>query len=80
VILFHDHQYIKAGSGDLEHIHIPYGDPSYGGRHLDLHKKRINEMLQTNGKYWLDIITYTRGKLFLTTAYFILLIINIRSP
>ncbi|KAG2232107.1 hypothetical protein INT48_006784 [Thamnidium elegans] len=59
VILFHDHQYVKAGSGDLQHVHIPYGDPSYG-RHLDLHKKRIHEMLQTNGKYWLDIITWTR--------------------
>ncbi|KAI9345067.1 hypothetical protein BD770DRAFT_186542 [Pilaira anomala] len=47
VILFHDHQYVKAGSGDLQHVHIPYGDPSYG-RHLDLHKKRIHEMLQTN--------------------------------
>jgi hypothetical protein len=60
VILFHDHQYVKAGSGDLEHVHIPYGDPSYG-RHLDVHKKRIHEMLQTNGRYWLDIITWTRG-------------------
>ncbi|KAG2207970.1 hypothetical protein INT47_010954 [Mucor saturninus] len=59
VILFHDHQYVKAGSGDLQHVHIPYGDPSYG-RHLDLHKKRIHEMLQTNGRYWLDIITWTR--------------------
>ncbi|KAI8638339.1 hypothetical protein BD408DRAFT_423151 [Parasitella parasitica] len=59
VILFHDHQYVNAGSGDLQHVHIPYGDPSYG-RHLDLHKKRIHEMLETNGRYWLDIITYTR--------------------
>ncbi|CAO3609327.1 unnamed protein product [Mucor fragilis] len=59
VILFHDHQYVNAGSGDLQHVHIPYGDPSYG-RHLDSHKKRIHEMLQTNGRYWLDIITWTR--------------------
>ncbi|CAO3621812.1 unnamed protein product [Mucor hiemalis] len=59
VILFHDHQYVQAGSGDLQHVHIPYGDPSYG-RHLDVHKKRIQEMLQTNGRYWLDIITWTR--------------------
>lgn len=61
VILFHDHHYVNAGSGDLQHVHIPYGDPSYG-RHLDSHKKRIHEMLQTNGRYWLDIITWTRGK------------------
>ncbi|KAI8881460.1 Homeodomain-like protein, partial [Backusella circina FSU 941] len=47
VILFHDHQYVNAGSGDMEHIHIPYGDPSYG-RHLDIHKKRIHEMLENN--------------------------------
>jgi hypothetical protein len=60
VILFHDHQYVNAGSGDLEHIHIPYGDPSYG-RHLDIHKKRIHEMLENNGRYWSDIITFTRG-------------------
>lgn len=59
VILFHDHHYVQAGSGDLQHVHIPYGDPSYG-RHLDVHKKRIQEMLQTNGRYWLDIITWTR--------------------
>ncbi|KAF1797785.1 hypothetical protein V8B55DRAFT_1548851 [Mucor lusitanicus] len=59
VILFHDHHYVNAGSGDLQHVHIPYGDPSYG-RHLDSHKKRIHEMLQTNGRYWLDIITWTR--------------------
>ncbi|KAI8380713.1 hypothetical protein BD560DRAFT_487357 [Blakeslea trispora] len=59
IILFHDHEYVKAGSGDLEHVHIPYGDPSYG-RHLDVHKKRIQEMLETNGRYWLDIISWTR--------------------
>ncbi|CEG64457.1 Putative AhpA protein [Rhizopus microsporus] len=55
IILFHDHQYVEAG--DLHHIHIPYSDK----RHLDLHKKRIHDMLETNGKYWLDIITWTRG-------------------
>ncbi|KAG1497699.1 hypothetical protein G6F47_005357 [Rhizopus delemar] len=54
VILFHDHQYVEAG--DIHHIHIPYNDK----RQLDLHKKRINEMLEINGKYWLDIITYSR--------------------
>ncbi|CAO3676558.1 unnamed protein product [Rhizopus microsporus] len=54
IILFHDHQYVEAG--DLHHIHIPYSDK----RHLDLHKKRIHDMLETNGKYWLDIITWTR--------------------
>ncbi|KAI8084126.1 uncharacterized protein B0P05DRAFT_45239 [Gilbertella persicaria] len=59
IILFHDYEYVKSGSGDLEHVHIPYGDPSYG-RHLDVHKKRIQEMLETNGRYWLDIITWTR--------------------
>lgn len=59
VILFHDHQYVKNESGDLQHIHIDYGDPLYG-RHLDSHKKRIHEMLENNGKYWLDIITWTR--------------------
>ncbi|OBZ82574.1 Homeobox protein PKNOX1 [Choanephora cucurbitarum] len=57
IILFHDYEYVKAGSGDLEHVHIPYGDPSYG-RHLDVHKKRIQEMLETNGRYWL--FTWTR--------------------
>ncbi|KAG1214701.1 hypothetical protein G6F69_001659 [Rhizopus microsporus] len=55
IILFHDHQYVEAG--DLHHIYIPYSDK----RHLDLHKKRIHDMLETNGKYWLDIITWTRG-------------------
>ncbi|CAO3681513.1 unnamed protein product [Rhizopus stolonifer] len=54
VIIFHDHQYVEAG--DRHHIHIPYGDK----RHLNLHKKRINEMLETNGKYWLDIITWSK--------------------
>ncbi|KAG1053284.1 hypothetical protein G6F46_004223 [Rhizopus delemar] len=54
VILFHDHHYVEAG--DIHHIHIPYNDK----RHLDLHKKRINEMLEINGKYWLDVITYSR--------------------
>ncbi|KAG1147379.1 hypothetical protein G6F37_011795 [Rhizopus arrhizus] len=54
VILFHDHQYVEAG--DIHHIHIPYNDK----RQLDLHKKRINEMLEINGKYWLDVITYSR--------------------
>ncbi|KAI8336000.1 hypothetical protein EDC96DRAFT_524514 [Choanephora cucurbitarum] len=57
IILFHDYEYVKAGSGDLEHVHIPYGDPSYG-RHLDVHKKRIQEMLETNGRYWL--FTWTK--------------------
>ncbi|EIE76290.1 hypothetical protein RO3G_00994 [Rhizopus delemar RA 99-880] len=42
VILFHDHQYVEAG--DIHHIHIPYNDK----RQLDLHKKRINEMLEIN--------------------------------
>jgi hypothetical protein len=56
--LFHDHQYVEAG--DIHHIHIPYNDK----RQLDLHKKRINEMLEINGKYWLDIITYSRGTLY----------------
>ncbi|KAI9475756.1 MAG: hypothetical protein EXX96DRAFT_574513 [Benjaminiella poitrasii] len=57
VILFHDHQFINAGSGDLQHVHISYGnDPSY----LEEHKKRVHSMLQTNGRHWLDIITWSR--------------------
>ncbi|KAI9264451.1 hypothetical protein BY458DRAFT_514061 [Sporodiniella umbellata] len=54
VVIFHDHQYVKAG--DHHHIHIPYGDE----KRLNFHRKRINEMLETNGRYWLDIITWNK--------------------
>ncbi|KAI8149631.1 Homeodomain-like protein, partial [Fennellomyces sp. T-0311] len=54
VILFHDHQFVKDGSGGLEHIHIPYGDPHYG-RYIETHKKRIHLMLEHNERFWTDI-------------------------
>ncbi|CDH57984.1 predicted protein [Lichtheimia corymbifera JMRC:FSU:9682] len=54
VILFHDHRFIRD-SGDLEHIHIPYRDPHYVTL-IESHKKRINQMLQDNGRFWADVM------------------------
>ncbi|KAL0088060.1 Homeodomain-like protein [Phycomyces blakesleeanus] len=59
VILFHDHHFVKEESGDLEHVHVPCGDPYYG-QFIESHKRRIHRMLENNGRYWADIITWSR--------------------
>ncbi|KAI8086218.1 uncharacterized protein BX664DRAFT_335200 [Halteromyces radiatus] len=60
IILFHDHEYIKDDC--TEHIHIPYGgDPfHHDGQTIEIHKRRISRMLENNGRFWSDIITWSR--------------------
>ncbi|KAI8067976.1 hypothetical protein BC940DRAFT_319084 [Gongronella butleri] len=53
VILFHDHEFIKNNS--IEHVHIRNKEP-----YLEDHKRRIDRMLENNGRVWSDIITWTR--------------------
>ncbi|KAG2227254.1 hypothetical protein INT45_008498 [Circinella minor] len=55
VILFHDHRFIRDGSGDLEHVHIPYRDPHYVPS-IESSKKRIYQMLEDNGRFWTDVM------------------------
>ncbi|KAI7900275.1 uncharacterized protein BX663DRAFT_518105 [Cokeromyces recurvatus] len=77
VILFHDHQFINTGSGDLQHVHISCGnDPAY----LEEHKKRIHTMLQANGRYWLDIITWSRDHVSLDHSSPVPSLISSPSP
>ncbi|KAI8393636.1 uncharacterized protein BYT42DRAFT_551724 [Radiomyces spectabilis] len=59
VILFHDHQFVRDESGDLEHVHIPYNDPHYEP-FIESHRRRINQMLEHNGRFWSDIILWSR--------------------
>ncbi|KAG0170177.1 hypothetical protein DFQ28_002242 [Apophysomyces sp. BC1034] len=59
VILFHDYEFVKDDSGDLEHIHISYGDPHYVPS-IETHKRRIHEMLEHNGRFWADIMTSSK--------------------
>ncbi|KAI9319933.1 hypothetical protein BX666DRAFT_1917472 [Dichotomocladium elegans] len=50
IVLFHDHRFVK--DGDFEHIHIPYKEPHL----IESHKKRIDQMLQDNGRFWADVM------------------------
>ncbi|ORZ17769.1 hypothetical protein BCR42DRAFT_239662 [Absidia repens] len=67
VILFHDHQYSKDDS--TEHIHIPYGDTFHqAGQTIERHKRRVSQMLENNGRFWSDIITWSRDHALTETA------------
>ncbi|KAI9490340.1 hypothetical protein BDB00DRAFT_838085 [Zychaea mexicana] len=62
VILFHDHRFVRDGSGDLEHVHIPYRDPHYVPS-IESSKKRIHQMLEDNGRFWADVmVACSKGK------------------
>ncbi|KAI9317939.1 Homeodomain-like protein, partial [Dichotomocladium elegans] len=54
VILFHDHRFVKESTGGLEHVHIPCGDPYYIEL-IETHKRRIQQMLKNNGRFWSDV-------------------------
>ncbi|ORZ23619.1 hypothetical protein BCR42DRAFT_344407 [Absidia repens] len=59
VILFHDHQHIK--DEPARHNHLPYSDPFHqDDQTIKLHKRRVSRMLESNGRYWSDIITWSR--------------------
>ncbi|KAI8333134.1 hypothetical protein BC941DRAFT_435184 [Chlamydoabsidia padenii] len=65
VILFHDHQVIKGTSS--ESIPITYGDPfHHDDQNIELHKRRISRMLEHNGRFWSDIITWSRDHALVT--------------
>ncbi|KAL1927950.1 hypothetical protein VTP01DRAFT_3355 [Rhizomucor pusillus] len=55
VILFHDHEFVREGSSDPEHVHIPYRDPHYV-QYIDYHRQRILQMLESNGRFWADVM------------------------
>lgn len=60
VILFHDHQYIKEDATNHNH-HLPYSDPFHqDDQTIKLHKRRVSQMLENNGRYWSDIINWSR--------------------
>jgi hypothetical protein len=61
VILFHDPDY--KDHHHHNHSSIPYGDQFHqDDQTIEVHKRRISRMLENNGRFWSDIITWSRGK------------------
>ncbi|KAI8343235.1 hypothetical protein BC941DRAFT_410781 [Chlamydoabsidia padenii] len=62
VILFHEYDYItKEDHTTKDHSTITYGDPFHqDDQTIEAHKRRISRMLENNGRFWSDIITWSR--------------------
>jgi len=56
VVLFHDHEWRRHDSNEIIHAHVSPKDGDY----YEPHKQRVQEMLNSNGQFWLNVIQSTR--------------------